>query len=119
MNKNSKKSMIVVVGLFVLSFFVLASAQVITNDKGDNKIVTANDTVFNFTATPHRTNDNTGFITLNIKTDKKINKSFTFKHNNQREYTIDMNDSNSVSYNTPIFNVDDGCNETLTLDELT
>ncbi|GAA5819844.1 MAG: PGF-pre-PGF domain-containing protein partial [Methanobrevibacter sp. CfCl-M3] len=95
---------------------MLASAQVITNDKGDNKIVTINDTVFNFTTTPHRFG-NTGFITLNIRIDKEINKSFIFKQNGQKEYTIDMNDSSSVSYNTPIFNVVDGCNETLTLDE--
>jgi len=37
--------------LFAL-LLVLVSAQVITDDKGDNKIVTINDTVFNFTATP-------------------------------------------------------------------
>ncbi|GAA5819300.1 MAG: hypothetical protein CfClM3_1296 [Methanobrevibacter sp. CfCl-M3] len=71
---------------------VLVSAQVTVNDNGDNKIVTINDTVFNFTTTPHRFG-NTGFITLNIKTDKEINKSFIFKQNGQREYTIDMNDS--------------------------
>ncbi|GAA5819056.1 MAG: Pseudogene of conserved hypothetical protein [Methanobrevibacter sp. CfCl-M3] len=102
--------------LFAL-MLVLISAQVITDDSGDSKIISVNGTVCNFTVTPHRTNDNTGFITLNIKTDKRINKTFTFKHSNQTNYTIDMNDSSSVSYNTPMFNVVDECNETLTLDE--
>ncbi|GAA5819871.1 MAG: conserved hypothetical protein partial [Methanobrevibacter sp. CfCl-M3] len=103
--------------LFAL-MLVLISAQVIMDDSGDNKTVTINDTVSNFTTTPHRTNDNTGFITLNINTDKELNKTFTFKHNNQTDYTIDMNDSSSsISYNTPMFNLGDECNETLTLDE--
>ncbi|GAA5818111.1 MAG: Pseudogene of right-handed parallel beta-helix repeat-containing [Methanobrevibacter sp. CfCl-M3] len=109
-------NMLVFIGGFcLLGLLLLVSAQVI-DDSGDSKIISVNGTVCNFTVTPHRTNNNTGFITLDITADKELSKAFTFKHD-QKNYTIDMNDNSSVSYNTTTFNLDDGCNETLTFDE--
>lgn len=107
MSKNRKNMFaIVCVSLFVLGFLLLVSAQSVVSDTDSNTIINSSDgTIFNVTATPHRQKDNNniGFVTVNISTDKNINKSFTLFDGHENNISLDNN--SSCIFNTSVFNI--------------
>ncbi|GAA5818431.1 MAG: DUF11 domain-containing protein [Methanobrevibacter sp. CfCl-M3] len=106
--KNRKREFaIVCVSLFVLGLLLLVSASNTNNDTMSIVTINGSDgTIFNVTATPQRQKDNNniGFVTVNITTNKNINKSFNLM-SDHGETIMTLNDNNSVSLNTTVFNV--------------
>jgi hypothetical protein len=102
----------------LLAIFIVSAAN--TNDISDSVLYKTNDKIlFNITATPHRVADDIAYLTLNISTKERNNKTFILNDETilNNGTLIKFNNTNSSQINTDNFTYFDGMSKILTLKE--
>jgi hypothetical protein len=105
---------------FFLTIFIVSATNTNTDDIGGSTSYKTNDGIFfNITATPHRLSDNIAYLTLNITTEERNNKTFILSDETilNNGTLIKFNNTNSSEINTDNFTYFDGMSKILTLKE--
>ncbi|MDR2545546.1 MAG: hypothetical protein LBD03_08475 [Methanobrevibacter sp.] len=112
MNNFRKKILYIFCCVSLLTIFIVSATNI--KDNTESVLYNTSDNMsFNITATPHRVNDNTAYIQLNISTKGKNNKTFILNN----ETKIKFNNTNISQINTDNFTYYNGMNKILTLKE--
>ncbi|MDR2831218.1 MAG: hypothetical protein LBB45_09370, partial [Methanobrevibacter sp.] len=99
---------------------MLISAPVVFNDTGDSKLYTDVDNVlFNISAEPIRTANNSGHVSVKITANESVNKTFKLKFKNSTVSTIKLDNNRTTTLLSDDFNIKSKTNKTLELTDNT